>query len=324
MISTPAQRIIFMGTAEFAVPSLVALLSAGHEVVAVVTQPDKPQGRKQILVPSPVKQCAEAHGLTVLQPRRVRSEKFQEKMFALAPDVLAVAAFGQIVPQTLLDLPRIAPINVHGSLLPKYRGAAPIQRALMEGEAVTGVTTIWMDATLDTGDILLMESLSILPTDTSETLTNRLAEVGANLLVKTLEGLIEGTLSRTPQDDSLSNYAAMLELTDGIVRWEESARLISARVRGVNPKPGAFTEINGRRVKVWMALETETACRESTPGTVLAISKNPAGVLVVGGDGYAVLLTEVQPEGGKRMAASDWARGLRLVAGDRFTQPHLP
>ncbi|MCX6379955.1 MAG: methionyl-tRNA formyltransferase [Armatimonadetes bacterium] len=211
-MSIPSQRTVFMGTAEFAVPSLRALLSAGHEVVAVVTQPDKPQGRKQILVPSPVKQCAEELGLTVLQPRRVRAESFQRKMFALAPDVLAVAAFGQIVPQSLLDLPRIAPINVHGSLLPKYRGAAPIQRALIAGESETGVTTIWMDATLDTGDTLLMESLPIAPDDTSGTLAQKLSEMGASLLLKTIEGLVQRSLSRTPQLGSLSTYAAMLEL----------------------------------------------------------------------------------------------------------------
>ena len=323
-MSIPSQRTVFMGTAEFAVPSLRALLSAGHEVVAVVTQPDKPQGRKQILVPSPVKQCAEELGLTVLQPRRVRAEPFQRKMFALAPDVLAVAAFGQIVPQSLLDLPRIAPINVHGSLLPKYRGAAPIQRALIAGESETGVTTIWMDATLDTGDTLLMESLPIAPDDTSGTLAQKLSEMGASLLLKTIEGLVQGSLSRTPQLGSLSTYAVMLELSDGAIRWEESAHLISARVRGVNPKPGAFAEINGRRVKVWMALETETSVEEREAGTLLAISKSPAGVLVAGGDSKAVLLTEVQPENGKRMSAGDWARGLRLVPGDRFSPVQLP
>lgn len=323
-MSVAPQRIVFMGTAEFAVPSLRALLAAGHEVVAVVTQPDKPQGRRQTLVPSPVKVCAEEAGLTVLQPRRVRSEAFQRKMFALEPDVLAVAAFGQIVPQSLLDLPKLAPVNVHGSLLPKYRGAAPIQRALIDGEAETGVTTMWMDATLDTGDILLMEALPIAPDDTAGTLFEKLSEIGANLLLRTIEGLAQGTLSRTPQDGSLSTYAAMLEIADGVIRWEDSARLISARVRGVNPKPGAFAEINGKRVKVWMALETQVSAEGAEAGTLLAISKNPAGILVAGGDGGAVLLTEVQPEGGRRMSAGDWARGLRLAPGDRFSPIYLP
>ncbi len=323
-MSLLSQRVVFMGTAEFAVPSLRALLAAGHEVVAVVTQPDKPQGRKQILVPSPVKVCAEELGLTVLQPRRVRAESFQRKMVALAPDVLAVAAFGQIVPQSLLDLPRIAPINVHGSLLPKYRGAAPIQRALIDGEAETGVTTMWMDATLDTGDILMMGALPITPDDTAGTLTKKLSVIGARLLLQTIQGLAMGTLLRNRQDDSLSTYASLLELSDGIIRWEDSARLISARVRGVNPKPGAFADINGKRVKVWMALESQTSAEGAEAGTLLAISKNPAGVFVAGGDGGTVLLTEVQPENGKRMAAADWARGLRLAPGDRFTPVHLP
>lgn len=312
-------RIVFMGTADFAVPSLQALVNAGHEVLAVVTQPDKPQGRGQRLIASPIKIVAEHLGLPVLQPRRVRAESFQAKMCAMQPDVFAVAAFGQIIPQTLLDLPRLAPINVHGSLLPKYRGAAPIQRAIMEGETEIGVATMWMDATLDTGDILLMEALPVGMDDTAGTLTPRLAELGAKLLLETLQRLTDGTLVRAPQEGSHATLAPMIFPEDGRIRWSETAHLVSARVRGVNPKPGAFAEIEGKRVKIWMALPTDKSAGADLPGTLLGFQKSPQGVLVACGEESVVLLTEAQPENGKRMGASDWARGLRLTPGARFS-----
>lgn len=312
-------RVVFMGTAEFAVPSLQALVNAGHNVVAVVTQPDKPQGRGHRLVPSPIKVVAEQLGLPVLQPRRVKAESFQTKMRELEPDLIAVAAFGQIIPQSLLDLPRLAPINVHGSLLPKYRGAAPIQRAIMAGETEIGVSTMWMDATLDTGDMLLMEALPVTQEATAGTLTPALATLGARLLLETIQSLVEGTAVRTPQEESLATYAPMIFPEDGQIRWNENATLVSARVRGVNPKPGAFAEIEGRRVKVWMALPTEQKAEGATPGTFLGVQKNPQGVLVACGAESVVLLTETQPENGKRMSAGDWARGLRLTSGMRFS-----
>ena len=318
-------RIVFFGTAEFAVPSLEALLAEGHDLLAVVTQPDKPQGRGRQMVPSPVKMAAERHGLPVLQPRRVRHESFLNKMRALEPEVLALAAFGQVIPQVLLDLPPLGPINVHGSLLPHYRGAAPIQRAIMAGETVTGVTTMWMDATLDTGDMLLEASLPILPEDTSGTLTPRLATLGAELLVQTLQGLASGTLPRRKQDDRLATFAPAIQPEDGQVRWEETAMQIGARVRGVSPRPGAYTFLSGKRVKIWavqpIAPEPNATSEEADappPGTILGIQKSPAGIRVAAGAGTVVLLTEVQPENGKRMSAADWARGQRLIAGHRF------
>ena len=315
----PILNIVFFGTAEFAVPSLESLLAAGHNVLAVVTQPDKPQGRGMQVTASPIKKTAERHGLTVLQPRRVRAESFIARMRELAPDILAVAAFGQIVPQALLDLPRLAPINVHGSLLPKYRGAAPIQRAIMAGETETGVTTMWMDATLDTGNMLLAGAEPILPEDTAGTLTPRLAALGANLLIRTLQGLAAGTLPRRKQDDSQATYAPPIKPEDGLIRWNESAAAIANRIRGVSPKPGAFAAIKGKRVKLWAATvaihATET---DAEPGTVLAVSKTPPGVSVAAGGSDAVLLREMQPDNGRRMPAADWARGLRLTPGDRF------
>ena len=311
-------RTVFFGTADFAVPVLRALLEAGHEVLAVVTQPDKPQGRGMQLTASPVKRAAERHDLPVLQPRRVRSASFVAKMRELAPEVLTLAAFGQIVPQELLDLPPLGPINVHGSLLPKYRGAAPIQRAVMAGETETGVTTMWMDATLDTGDMLLARPLAIAHDDTAGTLFEKLASLGAELLVDTLEGLAAGTLPRRPQDSALATFAPALTPEDGLLSWQESARSLHHRIRGVSPKPGAFAEINGRRVKVWASLVAPEPIGSAPPGTVLGFSRHPAGLLVAAGQSTALLLTETQPDSGKRMPADAWARGLRLVPGDKF------
>jgi len=342
-----ALRIVFFGTSDFAVPSLNALITAGHQVLAVVTQPDKPQGRGQQAAPSPVKRAAERHGLPVLQPRRVRTEAFLEKMRALAPDVLALAAFGQIIPQALLDLPPLGPINVHGSLLPAYRGAAPIQRAIMAGETVTGVTTMWMDAKLDTGDMMLSASLAIDTEETAGTLTPKLAILGANLLVETLDGLAAGTLQRLPQDNSRATLAPALLTTDGAIDWKQTAVTIANLIRGVSPKPGAYTAIhsvsktkiptNGRldiesenapeiiatevkekRIKVWTAVPIDQTT-EVEPGVVLALQKNPAGITVASGSGTILLLTEVQPDNGRRMPAVDWARGQRLSAGVRFS-----
>lgn len=318
-MTTHRLRTVFFGTADFAVPCLMALLEAGHEVLAVVTQPDKPQGRGMQLAFSPVKRAAERHGLPVLQPRRVRAAAFIAKMRDLQPDVLTLAAFGQIVPQELLDLPPLGPINVHGSLLPKYRGAAPIQRAIMAGEAETGVTTMWMAATLDTGDMLLARSLPIAPEDTAGTLFPKLAGLGADLLVETLQGLASNTLPRRPQDDALATYAPALTPEDGHLHWSEPALALHNRIRGVSPRPGAFTEFNGRRVKVWASLVAPDPSEPVPPGTILGFSKHPAGLLVAAGNNTALLLTEMQPDSGKRMPADAWARGLRLAAGDQIS-----
>jgi methionyl-tRNA formyltransferase len=311
-------RVVFFGTADFAVPCLEALIEAGHDVLAVVTQPDKPRGRGRQLASSPVKEAALERGLPVLQPKRVRSETFIEKVRQMAPDVLALAAFGQIVPQALLDVPPLGPINVHGSLLPGYRGAAPIQRAIMAGESETGVTTMWMDATLDTGDMLLAASIPIGPQDTAGDLFPRLAAIGARLLVETLDGLSAGTLDRRPQDDSLATQAPALQPEDGFIRWEETASQIDCRIRGVTPKPGAFAAIAGKKVKIWKARPVSGEPVAELPGTVLGYAKSPAGLLVAAGEGSSLVLIEAQPENGKRMPADAWARGLRLAPGQAF------
>ena len=314
-------KIVFFGTADFAVPSLESLAGAGHEILAVVTQPDKPQGRGMQVAASPAKKAAERLGLPVMQPRRVRAASFVEKMRLLAPDVLALAAFGQIIPQDLLDVPPLGPINVHGSLLPKYRGAAPIQRAIMAGEPETGVTTMRMEAALDTGDMLLKAVLPIGPDDTNGTLFPKLAELGAKLLLETLVGLANGTLERIAQDDSQATLAPMITPEDSALNWNETANAIDCRIRALSPKPGVFAMIDvggqAKRVKIWDAKPAETTT-DAAPGTILAIEKNPPALLVAAGGGTIARLREAQPENGKRMAAADWARGLRLAAGSRF------
>jgi methionyl-tRNA formyltransferase len=307
-------RVLFFGTAEFAVPSLEALLDDRRfEILAVVTQPDKPQGRGQRMVFSPVKRAALQAGLNVLQPRRVRSAAFLEQARSLQPDVLALAAFGQIIPQPLLDLPPLGPINVHGSLLPAYRGAAPIQHALLNGETTTGVTTMWMEAALDTGDILLQREIPIEPDDTTGTLTPKLAAIGAQLLVETLILRERGACPRVPQDHSRATYAPAVTPDDSRIRWEESAQRICNRIRALSPRPGVFAAFRGKGIKLWrVQVESETT---GEPGQVVAVTRD--GV-TVGTGGGVVTLREVQPESGRRMAASDWARGARVSVGDRL------
>jgi methionyl-tRNA formyltransferase len=318
----PAMRVLFFGTSDFAVPSLDALVASGeHEVAAVVTQPDRPQGRGQQTAASPVKRAALRYGLPLLQPRRVRASSFQETARELRPDVLALAAFGQIIPQALLDLPPFGPINVHASLLPAWRGAAPIQYALLNGETETGVTTMRMDATLDTGDILLRRVVPIEEDDTTGTLTPKLAQAGAELLLETLALLQAGRCPRAPQDHAKATYAPPITPDDSRVRWNEPARRIRDRIRALSPRPGVFARIKGKGVKLWAARTPPVPpfVRGGTfPGVVRAVTKE--GVEIGAGEGTALLLTEAQPENGRRMPAADWARGLRLMPGDRFAE----
>ncbi len=314
---SPLPSVLFFGTADFAVPSLEALVSAGYAVLSVVTQPDKPAGRGQSLAQSPVKKAAERLGLPLLQPRRVKSEKFFPKVAPLAPDFLVVAAFGQIIPQPLLDLPKFAPINVHGSLLPKLRGAAPIQRAIMEGCEKTGVTTMWMEDTIDTGDILGVRELKIEAVDTAGTLFPKLALLGADLLLQTLTEMAEGTAKRVPQNDLEATYAPMILPEDGRLRWEETAQQTDGRVRGVSPRPGAFTEFEGKRLKI-LAVSPLLETTQAPPGTVLALDKETKGIKVAAGEGSVLLLREAQPDNGKRMEALAWANGARLTLGRSF------
>lgn len=297
-------RTVFMGTPAFAVPCLTRLVEI-NEIVGVVTQPDKKQGRGQKLTPSPVKAFAQAHDLPVYQPQKVRDEGFVAELEALAPELVIVVAFGQILPQQILDIPSLGCINVHASLLPRYRGAAPIQRCLMAGEKVTGVTTMFMDTGLDTGDMLLWEKVQIDADMNFETLHNALSELGAALLVKTIAALTEGTLKRTKQDDGASCYAAMLTKDTGKLDWKKSAVELHNLVRALDSWPGAYAQLDGNRYKIWRTrvLDGESG---GQPGEV--IRQTEQGLVVAAGMG-AIEILELQAPGKKRMATVDYLRG---------------
>lgn len=308
-------RIVFLGTPEFGVPSLRALIEAGHQVVGVFTQPDKPKGRGNKLQMSPVKECAISYNIPVFQPIRIRVDGVED-LRALQPDLCVTAAFGQILSQEILDIPRIGTINVHSSLLPKYRGSAPINWAIMEGEEVTGVTTMMTDRGLDTGDILLQQALPILPGETAEELTARMAPVGAALLVETIARIVRGDCPRRAQDEADMSYFPMLKKEMGEIDWRMSCWQIVCRVRGLTPWPGCWFMLdNGEMIKVWKA---ECAQMQAAPSTVLsADAKN--GLIIAAGEG-AVQVTELQAQGGKRMAAKDYLRGHPFTAQVRMME----
>jgi methionyl-tRNA formyltransferase len=299
-------NLVFCGTPRFAVPTLEKLVDAGFQVRLAVTQPDRPSGRGLELAPSPVKQRALALGLPVTQPERIKSnEDFRTQLAACKPDAIIVVGYGRIIPQWMIDLPPLGNINLHGSLLPKYRGAAPIQWAIASGETVTGVTTMRIDAGLDTGDILLQKELPIAPEDTAETIAPRLASIGAGLMVETLRGLAAGTLQPRPQDHSQATLAPILKKEDGQIDFRRPAQEICNRLRGFQPWPGAFTTFRGRNLHVWAA---QPLARTLSPGE-LAVE---ADHLLVGcGASTSLELLVVQPEGKKRMPARDFVHGYR-------------
>jgi methionyl-tRNA formyltransferase len=311
-------KVLFFGTSEFSVPSLRALVArADINVIAVVTQPDRPRGRKRELIPSPAKEAALELGLGVWQPEKVRAPEFVEKVEALQPDALVVAAFGQIIPKRLLDLPRLAPINVHGSLLPKYRGAAPIQFALMNGDAETGVTTMWMEPSLDTGDMLLQARLPIMPEDDYGTLLPKLADIGAPLLLETLDLLAQGNCPRIKQDEAEATLSPSIKMEHTIVHWNDPADKIVNLVRALSPRPGAISRVDGKDVKIWRATVTNGT---EAPGKVVRVDSTGINV---GTGRELVTIHELQASGSRRMAASDWARGVRLQLGAMFEQTHV-
>ncbi len=304
-------KIVFMGTPDYAVPSLRALHDSGHEVLAVVTQPDRPKGRGRKLTPSPVKHTAVQYGYPVLQPEKVRSHTFHEEMTRLAPDLFIVVAFGQILPQRLLDIPGTGSINVHASLLPRYRGAAPIQWAIINGDRETGVTTMMMDKGMDTGDILLMEKTNIGPDETAADLNDRLSEMGARTMIRTLEKLHNGSLERAPQDHTQATYAPMLRKKDGKIDWSMPAERIECLIRGVTPWPGAYTFSDDMRLKIFKAsvLEREISV---PPGTILECFP---GELRVATGKWAIAIQEIQGDSGKRLPIDDFLCGCRLPDG---------
>jgi methionyl-tRNA formyltransferase len=303
-------RIVFMGTPDFAVGSLRALVRAGYEVVLAVTQPDKPQGRKQILVEPAVTSAAKKLGIPVFQPKRVREPEALEEIRRYEPELIVVAAFGQILPKELLDMPSYGCINVHASLLPKYRGAAPIQWAILNGDAVTGVTIMRMDVGLDTGDMIAKTELAIEPEDTGGSLFDRLAAAGAGLLVDTIPLIVDGTAVYTPQDPALATKVGQISKKDGEIDFTRTAVQIANQVRGLNPWPSAYTHILGKTLKIWSASAAPGGSGQ--PGEITEITKNSFSIQT--GEGVLVC-REVQLEGKKRMSAGDFLRGNSLEIG---------
>lgn len=306
-----------MGTPDFAVPPLKALVEAGHEVVAVVTQPDKPKGRGKTLLPTPVKEEALMHEIPVYQPKRVRNnEEFMETLRELAPDIIVVAAFGQIIPKEVLEFPKYGCINIHASLLPKYRGAAPIQQAVIDGEKESGVTIMQMGEGLDTGDMISKIVIPLSEDETGGSLFAKLAQAGAELLIKTLPSIEQGTAVREKQpEESPTPYAAMITKQMGLLNFQKSAVELERLVRGMNPWPSAYTFINGKTLKVWRCRASEEHT-DAAPGTVIRTDKE--GIHTACAEGVLVL-TEVQIEGKKRMEADVFLRGYQIEEGTVFT-----
>lgn len=309
-------RIVFMGTAEFAVPCLKALHTAGYEIPGVVTQPDRPKGRGRKLQPPPVKEAALALGLPVFQPENIKERESIETIEKMKPDCIVVVAYGQILPEALLRMAPYGCINVHASLLPEYRGGAPMHRAIMDGKEQTGVTTMFVSQKLDAGDIILQAPRAIPPEMTVGELHDLLAEDGAQLLLETLKLLQEGRAPRRPQDETKATYAPLLTRMDEWIDWQRPARDIVNQVRGLDPWPGAYTRWQGKNLKIWKATLAPGSDRVREPGTVVAVG--PEGVLVACGDGQGILVKELQLEGKKRLSTGEFLKGNALTPGMRL------
>ena len=310
-------KIIFMGTPDFSVGTLEALIAAGHEIPLVVSQPDKPKGRGHELQPTPVKEAALKHGLTVYQPKKVRDPEVIERLRATEADVIVVIAFGQIIPKAILEMKQYGCINVHASLLPKYRGAAPIQQAVIDGEKESGVTIMQMGTGLDTGDMISKIIVPLAADETGGSLFDKLAEAGAKLLIATLPHIFDGTAVYEKQpEESPTPYAGMITKQMGLMDFSKSAAELERLVRGLNPWPSAFTFYNGKTLKVWESFVAESDdLNQAEPGTVVKADKK--GIYVACGEGVLVL-SQVQLEGKKRMDADAFLRGCRIEAGNRF------
>jgi methionyl-tRNA formyltransferase len=310
-----------MGTPDFAVASLDALLKSDDSVVGVVTQPDRPKGRGQILTQSPVKLLAQRQQIPLLQPLKMKDPEFLQALAGWKPDLIAVAAFGRILTPTILSLPPRGCINVHGSLLPKYRGAGPIQWAIINGETETGITTMVMDEGMDTGAMLLQEAIPIAPDDTADTLSPRLADLGGRLLIETIARLKAGTLSPRPQDASQVTFAPLLKKEDGAIDWALPARILANRVRGLSPWPGAYTTVTGGdRWAIWRARAIPGSVTKP-PGTIIAVTTD--AIHVATGEGV-LAVTELQPTNSRRMAVSQYLPGHPTAVGLQLGGPALP
>lgn len=303
-----------MGTPDFSVGTLEALIGAGHEVVLAVTQPDRPKGRGKAMQAPPVKETAMAHGIEVFQPRRVREPESVEYLRTFHADVIVVVAFGQILPKEILEMPPYGCINVHASLLPKYRGAAPIQWAVINGERVSGVTTMRMDEGLDTGDMIMKEEVVLSPKETGGSLFERLSRVGAELCVKTLAAVENGTAVYTPQDHSQATKVGLIHKKFGLIDWNKSAEELECLIRGLNPWPSAYTKLNGKTLKIWDAdvVEKNTG---AAPGSITDVTKDAVYVQTGGG---ILKLNEIQMEGKKRMPCEAFLRGYSMKDTERL------
>jgi methionyl-tRNA formyltransferase len=312
-------KIIFMGTPEFAVPSLRALLEMGCDIIAVVTQPDRPKGRKRLMTPTPVKAEAERHGIPVLQPEKLRHPDSVEALRKLKPDLIVTAAYGQILPKSVLELPAHGCINIHASLLPKYRGGAPIHYAVMRGDSVTGVTIMYMAAGMDTGDMITRIEVPIEDTDTTGTMFEKLSLAGADLLKRTLPDLLEGRLTATPQNEDEATYSPNIKREDEWIDWSRDSLAIFNQIRGLNPFPGAYTTWNGENMKVWASKKPKIDHLSDSPhvlpGTVLQSSTE--GIEVRTGSG-TLWLTHIQPAGKKAMDAAEFLRGSTIANGTQL------
>jgi methionyl-tRNA formyltransferase len=306
-------NLVFCGTPRFAVPTLEKLAESGFNILLAVTQPDRPKGRGLELVPSPVKQSALQLGLPITQPDKIKTnDEFRAQLTALNPDAIIVVGYGRIIPQWMLDLPRLGNINLHASLLPKYRGAAPIQWAIARGEVVTGVTTMRIDAGLDTGDILLQRELPIAAEDTAETIAPRLAAIGADLTVETMRGLHTGSIHPRPQDHAQAALAPILKKADGLIDFSLPAREIFNRIRGFQPWPGVYTQFRGKNLQIWKA----RPAHDALPKAQLHVEGDR--LLAGCGSNSSLELLELQLEGKKRMSASDFLHGYRPKPGEKL------
>jgi methionyl-tRNA formyltransferase len=310
-------KLIFCGTPQFAVPTLEKLIAQGHEVQLVICQPDEPAGRGYQIARPPVKELAVRSGIPVFQPAKLKEQATVEFLSPYHPDAIVIVAYGRIIPPWMIELPRLGCINLHASLLPKYRGAAPIQWAIMQGERTTGVTTMKIDAGLDTGDVLLMREEAIRDDDTTESLAARLAVMGADLMIETLSGLERGEIVPRPQDHSQATHAPILKKEEGRIDWSMPAEALARRVRGLRPWPGAFTTFRGKNFHIWAA--RPSAGIGLTPGEPGTLNLEGSKLFVSCGNGTRLELLEVQVEGKKRLPARDFRNGVRLAPGEKFS-----
>ena len=310
-------RIIFMGTPDFATSNLQALIDGPDDVVAVVTQPDRPKGRGKQLTPPPVKLLAESADIPVLQPAKIRTEAFSNGLLSYQPDLIVVTAYGRILPPSLLELAPMGSINVHGSLLPLHRGAAPIQWSVIKGDKEVGVTVIRMDEGMDTGDILLKASISSAPDETAGTLFDKLAQLGNDTLLKAIQGLKDGTIAPTPQDHSRATDSPMLKKADGLIEWSKNAGELESLIRGLDPWPSAFCFLDGKRLRLFRP-EVVYKDNDAQPGSLLRADKR--GLLIACGKD-TLLIKEIQPEGKKRMTVEAFLCGCSLEPGTLFYTP---